>query len=46
VLYHFSEMPYADIAQQLNISLSKVKVDILRGRQKLAIALSTLRGES
>ena len=46
VLYHFSEMPYADIAQQLNVSLSKVKVDILRGRQKLAIALSTLRGES
>lgn len=46
VLYHFVELSYADIAQQLNISLAKVKVDILRGRQKLAIALSALRGES
>jgi RNA polymerase sigma-70 factor (ECF subfamily) len=43
VLYHFEEMPYADIAQRLNISLAKVKIDILRGRTALAQALTAHR---
>jgi RNA polymerase sigma-70 factor (ECF subfamily) len=40
VLFHFSSMPYEDIAQHLGISLSKVKVDIHRGRVALARTLS------
>jgi len=32
VLFHFENMNYADIAAQLGISLSKVKMDIFRGR--------------
>ena len=36
VLYHFEEMPYQDIAQRLEVSLSKVKTDIQRGRAALA----------
>jgi RNA polymerase sigma-70 factor (ECF subfamily) len=36
VLYHFEDMPYQDIAQQLNVSLPKVKTDILRARTALA----------
>lgn len=36
VLYHFEEMRYEAIAQQLGISLAKVKTDILRGRIALA----------
>ena len=36
VLYHFEEMPYAEIARRLRISLAKVKVDIFRGRAALA----------
>jgi RNA polymerase sigma-70 factor (ECF subfamily) len=36
VLYHFEEMPYEDIAKKLGVSLSKVKTDILRGREALA----------
>jgi RNA polymerase sigma-70 factor (ECF subfamily) len=39
VLYHFEEMPYEDIARKLGISLSKVKTDILRGREALAKVL-------
>ena len=35
VLYHFEELSYEAIAEQLNISLSKVKTDIHRGRQAL-----------
>lgn len=40
VLYHFEDMPYEDIAQALGISLSKVKIDILRGRRALARVLA------
>ncbi len=40
VLYHFEEMPYEDIAQALRVSLSKVKIDILRGRRALAKMLA------
>lgn len=40
VLYHFEEMPYADIATRLRISLAKVKTDILRGRTALAHSLA------
>lgn len=36
VLFHFEEMPYEDIAKKLRVSLSKVKTDILRGREALA----------
>lgn len=39
VLYHFEELPYEDIAKKLGISLSKVKTDILRGREALAKVL-------
>jgi RNA polymerase sigma-70 factor, ECF subfamily len=36
VLYHFEDMPYDDIAKKMRVSLSKVKTDILRGREALA----------
>jgi RNA polymerase sigma-70 factor, ECF subfamily len=36
VLYHFEELPYEDIARKLNVSLAKVKTDILRARVALA----------
>ena len=39
VLFHFEEMPYAEIARRLDVSLSKVKIDILRGRAALARTL-------
>ena len=42
VLFHFEDLPYEDIAKQLRVSLSKVKTDILRGREALAKIL--LRG--
>jgi RNA polymerase sigma-70 factor, ECF subfamily len=40
VLYHFEEMPYTQIAEQLRISLPKVKTDIMRGRAALAKILA------
>lgn len=40
VLYHFEEMSYEEIAQQLGISLPKVKIDILRARGALAKILA------
>lgn len=36
VLYHFEDMPYDEIAKRTRVSLSKVKTDILRGREALA----------
>ncbi len=36
VLYHFEDMPYDEIARRTRVSLSKVKTDILRGREALA----------
>jgi RNA polymerase sigma factor (sigma-70 family) len=36
VLFHFEDMPYEDIAKKTRVSLSKVKTDILRGREALA----------
>ena len=36
ILFHFENLPYDQIASKLGISLSKVKTDILRGRQALA----------
>src|SRR4051812_27905049 len=41
VLYHFEEKSYEEIAATLKISLSKVKTDILRGRQALRKKLMT-----
>ena len=35
VLYHFEELSYDEIARQLGISLSKVKVNIHRARERL-----------
>jgi RNA polymerase sigma-70 factor (ECF subfamily) len=39
VLYHFEDMPYDEIAKKTGVSLSKVKTDILRGREALAKVL-------
>jgi RNA polymerase sigma-70 factor (ECF subfamily) len=36
VLFHFEDMPYEEIAKKTRVSLSKVKTDILRGREALA----------
>jgi RNA polymerase sigma-70 factor, ECF subfamily len=36
VLYHFEDLPYDEIARKTRVSLSKVKTDILRGREALA----------
>ncbi len=44
VLYHFEDMPYDEIARKLNVSLAKVKTDILRARTALAKILQ--RGRS
>jgi RNA polymerase sigma-70 factor (ECF subfamily) len=43
VLYHFEEMPYQEIANQLQVSLPKVKTDIQRARAVLAKKLSKVR---
>jgi RNA polymerase sigma-70 factor (ECF subfamily) len=39
VLYHFEGIAYEAIASQLNISLSKLKTDLLRGRAALVKAM-------
>jgi RNA polymerase sigma-70 factor (ECF subfamily) len=44
VLYHFEEMSYDQIAEQLRISLPKVKTDIQRGRAAMAKLLSKAGG--
>lgn len=44
VLFHFEDMSYDDIAQHLGVSLSKVKTDIARGRDRLRIVLQTSLG--
>ncbi len=36
VLYHFEEMSYDQIAEQLRVSLPKIKTDIQRGRAAMA----------
>lgn len=41
VLYHFESKSYEEIAATLKVSLSKVKTDILRGRQALKKKLLT-----
>lgn len=46
VLYHFEELSYEDIAQQLRVSLGKVKTDIHRGRDALRRTLQlSVEGE-
>jgi RNA polymerase sigma-70 factor (ECF subfamily) len=40
VLFHFEEMPYEQIASKLRVSLPKVKTDIHRARQALAVILA------
>ena len=44
VLFHFENLPYDQIASKLGVSLSKVKTDILRGRQALAGHLARSSG--
>jgi len=44
-LYHFEDMPYQEIANRLKVSLSKVKTDIMRGRQALKARLAGSREE-
>jgi len=44
VLYHFEEMSYEAIAEQLRVSLPKVKTDIARGRSAMAKLLSRAGG--
>jgi RNA polymerase sigma-70 factor, ECF subfamily len=39
VLYHFEDVPYDEIARRLGVSLSKVKTDIMRGREAMAKVL-------
>jgi len=39
VLYHFDGVSYEEISRQLDISLSKLKTDLLRGRAALVKAL-------
>lgn len=40
VLFHFEEKSYQDIADQLGVSLGKVKTDIHRGREALRAVLA------
>jgi RNA polymerase sigma-70 factor (ECF subfamily) len=40
VLYHFEELSYDEIAEQLGVSLAKVKTDIFRARAALAKVLA------
>jgi len=40
VLFHFDELSYQEIADRLQVSLSKVKTDIHRGREALRAALT------
>lgn len=40
VLYHFEELSYEQIAEQLGVSLAKVKTDIFRSRAALAKVLA------
>ncbi len=42
VLFHFEALSYQEIADQLKISLAKVKADIFRGRTALAGPLAAL----
>jgi RNA polymerase sigma-70 factor (ECF subfamily) len=43
VLFHFDDMPYEEIAAKLEVSLAKVKTDIMRGRAALAAILGRAR---
>lgn len=45
VLYHFEDMPYQDIADRMKVSLAKVKIDIMRGRETLRQRLAGFRPE-
>ena len=40
VLYHFEELSYEEIAEQLGVSLAKIKTDIFRARAALAKLLA------
>ena len=44
VLYHFEEMSYQEIADKLNVSLTKIKTDIRRARAALLPLLQNAGG--
>ncbi len=44
VLYHFEELSYQEIAAKLNVSLTKIKTDIRRGRAALLPLLQVSGG--
>jgi RNA polymerase sigma-70 factor (ECF subfamily) len=44
VLYHFEEMSYQEIADKLNVSLTKIKTDIRRARAALLPLLQSSGG--
>jgi RNA polymerase sigma-70 factor (ECF subfamily) len=39
-MFHFGDVPYAEIAAQLQVSVPKVKSDIFRGRAALLKSLA------
>jgi RNA polymerase sigma-70 factor (ECF subfamily) len=39
VLYHFEDLSYQEIADKLNVSLTKIKTDIRRARAALLLLL-------
>ncbi len=45
VLYHFEDLDYAEIAQELGVSLSKVKTDLFRAREALRKKLQPARAD-
>jgi len=45
VLFHFEDLPYQEIADRMKVSLAKVKIDIMRGRETLRTKLASLRPE-
>jgi RNA polymerase sigma-70 factor (ECF subfamily) len=44
VLYHFEDMSYQEIADKLNVSLTKIKTDIRRARAALLPLLQNVGG--
>ncbi len=44
VLYHFEDLSYQEIADKLNVSLTKIKTDIRRARAALLPLLQTVGG--
>ena len=45
VLYHFEDLDYGQIAQELGVSIPKVKTDLFRGREALRKKLQPTRAD-